>query len=158
MKKLVLVLMTLSLMACGSSKTAAPVKPKKEIKGDWTLSAISYSEEGEFNVTLLNEDNKACFEGSTWNFIPNNNTGSYSIDGADCNSGLRHFIFTIQKIDEQSGLYDFLLKPTDAKGKSMTNQGYRFNLTSISESTMTWEQALTVDNEPFVITWHFSKY
>ncbi|MDO6759845.1 lipocalin family protein [Tamlana sp. 2_MG-2023] len=157
MKKIVLVLLTLSLVACGSTKTATP-EPKKVIKGDWTLSTISYSEAGEFDVTLLNEDTKECFEGSTWNFIPNNNTGSYSIEGADCNSGMRHFIFTIQKIDEQSGLYDFLLKPTDEKGKSMTNQGFRLKLTSISETSMVWEQHLTVDDEPFVITWQFGKY
>jgi len=157
MKKIVLVLMTLSLVACGSTKTVTPA-PKKVIKGDWTLSDISYSEEGEFDVTLLNEDTKECFEGSKWNFISNNNTGSYFIEGTDCNAGLRNFIFTIQKIDDQSGLYDFLIKPTDAKGKSMTNQGFRLKLVSISETSMTWEQHLTVDDAPFVITWQFAKY
>ncbi|WP_194768647.1 lipocalin family protein [Tamlana sp. I1] len=157
MKKIALVLITLSLMACGTTKTAAPVKPKKVMKGDWVLNSITYSEAGEYNVTLLNDESKACFEGSTWNFVTNNNKGSYTINGADCSVGKRDFIFTIDKIDEQSGLYDFLIKPTDAKGKSATNQGFRLHLASFSETEMSWDQTVSVDNKPFVISMHFSK-
>lgn len=156
MKKIVLVLMTFSLLvACNSTQTAASPSPakKKVLKGDWTLNSISYSEDAEFNVTLLNEATKACFEGSRWNFIPNNNTGSYSIAGdADCNNGLRHFIFTV---DGQN----FLLKPTDAKGKSLTNSGFRFNLVSMSETALVLSQTVAIEEEEnsLTITWQFSR-
>ncbi|WP_298532495.1 lipocalin family protein [uncultured Algibacter sp.] len=155
MKKIVLLVFTLSLMACGGSKGVRT--SKKVMKGDWTLTNITFSEEGPYKLTLLNDENKECFEGSTWKFIPNNNTGTYSINGVGCSSGDRYFIFTIAEIDEATGLYDFLLKPTDAKGKSETNKGFRLKLASLSESDMQWQQTTSVDGKPFVITMNFSK-
>ena len=155
MKKIALVLLTLSFIACGGSKTVRT--SKKVIKGDWTLNSITYNKAGTYNVTLLNDENKDCFENSTWKFIPNNNTGTYSINGVGCSSGDRNFIFTIAEIDEQTGLYDFLLKPTNAKGKSDTNKGFRLKLAALSETAMKWEQTVSVDGAPFVITMNFAK-
>ena len=66
-------------------------------------------------------------------------------------------MFTIQEIDAQTGLYDFLLKPTNEKGKSETNQGFRLSLTSLSDTTMQWQQTVSVDGSPFTITMNFNK-
>jgi hypothetical protein len=106
---------------------------------------------------LFNDASKDCFEGSTWQFIPNNNTGIYTINNASCAIGARNFVFTIQEIDSQSGLYDFLLKPTNEKYKSDTNQGFRLSLTSLSEMEMQWQQTVSVDGKPFTITINFKK-
>ena len=148
-------MLTLSLVACGSSKTVRT--SKKVIKGDWLLNSITYDKSGTYNVKLLNDASKACFENSSWKFIPNNNSGTYTIDGSACESGARNFIFTIQEIDEATGLYDFLLKPTDVKGKSETNQGFRLKLTSLSDTTMQWQQTVSVDGAPFAISMNFNK-
>ncbi|WNH13884.1 lipocalin family protein [Thalassobellus suaedae] len=155
MKQLILLLFTISLVSCGASKTVRT--SKKVIKGEWTLSSISYSEAGTYNVTLLSDASKACFEGSTWQFIPNNNTGIYTINDPSCSTGARNFVFTIQEIDQQTGLYDFLLKPTDEKHKSDTNQGFRLSLTSLSEAAMQWQQTVSVDGKPFTIIMNFTK-
>lgn len=155
MRHLILLLLTATLISCGTSKTVRD--SRKTIKGDWTLNSITYSEAGTYNVILLNDVSKACFEGSTWSFVPNNNTGIYNINNAACNMGERYFVFTIQEIDETSGLYDFLLKPTNAKHKSETNQGFRLKLTALSETGMQWQQTLMVEGAPFTITMNFSK-
>lgn len=155
MKKIVLILLTLSLVACGSSKTIRT--SKKVIKGDWQLNTITYDKAGTYNIKLLNDASKACFENSTWKFIPNNNTGTYTIDDIECETGARNFIFTIQEVDEATGLYDFLLKPTDAKGKSETNSGFRLKLTSLSDTTMQWQQTVSVEGAPFTISMNFIK-
>lgn len=155
MKQLIVLLLTVSLVSCGASKTVRT--SKKVIKGEWTLSNISYSEAGEYNVTLLNDVSKDCFKGSSWSFIPNNNTGKYSINNANCATGERNFIFTIQEIDQTTGLYDFLIKPTNAKGKSQNNVGFRLSLALLTESNMTWTQTLSVDGKPFTITMNFTK-
>ena len=65
------------LMSCGGSKVVN--NAEKTIKGNWSLSSITYSKTGQYNVTLLNDVSKECFETSTWQFIPNNHTGLYSI-------------------------------------------------------------------------------
>lgn len=129
----------------------------KVIKGEWTLSKIDYSALGTFNVTLLNDVSKECFEGSSWQFIPNNFTGTYAINDGNCSTGMRYFNFNIQEVDEQTGLYDFLLKPTNEKGKSETNQGFRLKLTALSESNMQWQQTIYKDGKPFIINMNFTK-
>ena len=155
MKRVLLILLAIGLISCGTSKTVRD--SKKVIKGEWTLNKIDYSALGTYNVTLLDDASKACFEGSAWQFIPNNNTGTYTINSTNCSSGMRYFNFTIQEIDEQTGLYSFLLKPTNEKGKSETNHGFRLKLTALSETNMQWQQTVTVDGKPFIINMNFKK-
>lgn len=155
MKKLILfTFLATFLISCGS-KTVH--QSKKVIKGDWQLDAITYSETGNFNVNLLKDATAECFIGSSWHFIPNNNTGTYNINANDCQTGERYFVFTIQEGDAESGLYDFLLKPTDEKFKSDVMRGYRFNLSHLSGSSMKWEQTVTLEGKPFKVLMDFSK-
>lgn len=155
MKQIITVLFLSLLFSCGSSKTIR--QSEKTIKGQWVLNTINYNQPGTYNVSLLNDASQECFEQSTWQFIPNNNTGIYTINTPNCNIGERNFNFTIQEIDETTGLYNFLLKPTDAKGNSETNQGFRLKLAQLSDTNMRWEQTLTVDGKPFTINMNFSK-
>ena len=154
-KLLVLFALSLFVFSCGTPKTVRA--SKKVIKGDWMLQNITYSQTGTFNVTLLNDTSAECMEGSQWKFIPNNNTGMYAINKTSCPVGDRNFNFTIQEVDEVTGLYDFLLKPTNEKGKSDTNNGFRINLVQLNETNMTWQQSLYVDGKPFVISMNFIK-
>jgi len=156
MKHLLLSSFLIIFLSCGASKTVR--LSKKVIKGDWFLQNISYNQSGTFNVNLLSDTSKECFEGSTWQFIPNNNTGTYEITNGNCATGKRYFIFTIQEIDETTGLYDFLLKPTNEKKKSETNNsGFRLKLSQLSDTNMQWQQTVSLDGKPFTISMNFSK-
>lgn len=156
MKKiLILALIAATALSCGTPKTVQ--ESRKILKGYWTLTSISYDSSGKYNVTLFNDTSVECFEGSNWRFIPNNNTGNYTIDNSNCPTGQRDFIFTIQEIDPTTGLYDFLLKPTNAKGKSDSDIGFRLRLAQLNESSMRWEQTVNLDGKPFKINMNFSK-
>ena len=155
MKHILIALIATVMFSCGTSKTIRV--SKKIIKGNWTLNNISYSKTGAYNVTLLNDAPKGCFEGSNWQFIPNNNTGIYTITKNNCTVGGRYFNFVIQEVNETTGLYDFLLKPTDNKGRSETNSGFRLNLTSLSETSMQWQQTVYADGVAFIINMNFTK-
>lgn len=156
MKKfLILALVVVTAISCGTPKTVQ--ESRKVIKGYWVLNSISYDSSGTFNVTLFNDTSVECFEGSNWRFIPNNNTGNYTIENSNCPTGQRDFIFTIQELDQTTGLYDFLLKPTNAKGKSDTDVGFRLRLAQLNESSMRWEQTVNLDGKPFKINMNFSK-
>ena len=50
-----------------------------------------------------------------------------------------------------------MLKPTNEKYESSSNQGLRIHLASLSEDTMVWEQTVRLDGKPFVITMNFVK-
>ena len=155
MNKVIFFLFTAVLISCGTSKTVRG--SKKVIKGDWLLNSITYSQAGTYNVTLLNDVSKACFEGSNWQFVPNNNTGKYTINDSSCSIGERYFVFTIQEVNPETGLYDFLLKPTDVKHKSDTNQGFRLKLSALSDTNMQWQQATNVAGSSFTINMNFIK-
>ena len=156
MKKLImLVVVAATVFACGTPKTVQ--ESKKVIKGYWAVDNISYDASGTYNITLFNDTSAECMQGSSWRFIPNNNTGNYTINNGNCPTGERNFIFTIQEIDPSTGLYDFLLKPTNEKGKSETNAGFRLRLAQLSDSSMRWEQTVSVDGKPFKINMNFTK-
>lgn len=155
MKKILILTVTFCFLACGASKTVR--ESKKTIKGNWTLTSVKSSAIGDLKISLLSDANRGCFENSTWQFIPNNNTGTYNLSGIDCDSDLRYFIFTIDEIDETTGLYNFLLKPTNERGKSETNNGFRLQLTSLSESNMQWQQIVNLDGKPITINMNFTK-
>ena len=74
-----------------------------------------------------------------------------------CQTGERYFVFTIQEVDAETGLYDFLLKPTDERFKSEVMRGYRFNLSQLSGSSMKWEQTVMLEGKPFKVFMAFSK-
>jgi hypothetical protein len=151
MKKIVFIALSCMLLSCSSYKNV--MSKQKVIKGNWTLNEITYNQKGTFNVTLLNDVSKECFEGSSWNFIPNNNTGSYTINNADCASGARDFVFSIKELNKLSGYFDFLLKPKN----NPKNEGFRLELIQLSETNMQWQQFLTVDGKPFTISMNFNK-
>lgn len=159
MKKLLFVIMATFLVAsCGPTKQAT--EARKTFKGDWVLNSITYpNNPGNFNVTLFNEASASCFQGSAWSFVSNNNTGTYTLQGPACsNAGERYFNWSIDEENTAAGTFDFLLKPTDDRNRSTTgNQGFRINLTQLSETSMTWEQTVTLEGKPFMIRMNFTK-
>ena len=156
MKKILLMIVLGGIvLACGTTKTVRA--SHKVIKGNWMLSNITYSDYGTFKTTLFSDVSKECFEGSKWQFIPNNNRGTYTITNDNCFKGDRNFIFTIQEIDAGTGLYDFLLKPTDAKYKSEDNKGFRVKLAALSDDSMQWTQTAAIEGKTIKINMNFSK-
>ncbi len=147
----------LIFVSCGTSKTV--IQSKRVIKGNWELRSISHDQTGTYNIKLLQDAAEACFEGSTWRFIPNNNSGLYTIHDSNCAAGDRNFIFTIQEVNAETGLYDFLLKPTTKLGKANKDQtkGYRFSLTHLDVGTMQWQQTANVGGTLVTISLNFNK-
>lgn len=156
MKRIIILLIISTLyISCSTPKTV--IQSKKVIKGEWVLNTVTINEEGNFAITLFNDASKECFEGSIWRFIPNNNSGLYTLSSENCDPGDRNFVFTIQEMNEENQLYDFLLKPTNDKLKSENNTGFRINLTQLSDTSMEWKQTVLVDKLPFTITMSFTK-
>jgi hypothetical protein len=152
MKKLMLLLfITTFLFSCGASKNVR--SKEKTIKGNWVLNNITYSKTGNYKVTMFNDTTKECLEGSEWKFVPNNNSGTYSVTGANCVLGNREFVFVIKEVDVVSGYFDFMLKPK----KNEDNKGYRIDLKELTASKMKWQQKINVNGTPFLINMNFIK-
>ncbi|TYP75240.1 lipocalin family protein [Aquimarina intermedia] len=158
MKKiLLLTLVALAVISCSPTQRTIN-SAKKTLKGSWSLDNISYSRSGIFEVTLYDDASAECLTGSTWRFIPNNNTGTYDVNRDACmQMGARNFRWTIPTPDA-NGVYSFMFKPINEKKKSINNnKGYRMTLESLDETTMTWTQTVSLEGKPFVITMNFNK-
>lgn len=149
---------TALLVGCGGTQKVVN-QAESTFKGAWTLNNITYpGSSGEYKVTLFNDASKACFMNSDWFFVANNNTGNYTLSGVDCSNETRNFRWDVQAVNPDTQNFDFLLKPVNEKGKSETgNTGFRVNLVSLTETTMVWDQTVSVDGKPFTIRMNFNK-
>ncbi len=111
MRKIIAIPLLLLLIACGGSRNAAAPDPTEEsdLKGDWTLTSIDFDGFRDYSVTLFDDTTNECILNSRWNFVSNNNRGSYDVLQPGCNEGTRNFIWTL---DDSS---KFTLKPTNEK-------------------------------------------
>ncbi|MFV8282183.1 lipocalin [Christiangramia marina] len=159
MKKIFILLATIGLLAsCGGTSKVAK-EARKSFDGQWTLTSVTYpNNPGQFNVTLFNEAQASCFENSNWDFVSNNNRGTYTVSGTGCDGQTNQFIWSIDEENTPQGIYDFLLKPTNEDYKSTTgNEGFRLNLQSLTDTNMTWSQTVSLDGSPFTIEMNFTK-
>lgn len=158
MKKIAILFMAFGfLVSCKSS--AVVNEARKTMRGDWTLNSIEYPEGQEnLEVTLFNDTSAECLENSVWNFVSNNNRGSYVPSNMGCSSEPRYFIWSVAEMDASGGNYDMMLKPTNEDYKSTTgNQGFRINLTTLTTDVMVWEQTINFEGRPFTIRMNFNK-
>ncbi len=150
-------LCTLLLFTYGC-KTMQPIRQaEKTLKGNWILTKVSYSRPGTFNVKLYNDAGANCFEGSKWQFVPNNNTGTYQFLTEGCDTSVKNLKWTIPLQGTQE-TYSFMMKPLTVKKKSIEgNKGFRTTLESLDASQMVWSQKLQFEGKPFKITMNFTK-
>ncbi|MAN26581.1 MULTISPECIES: lipocalin family protein [Mesonia] len=151
------VALCLLLVACGTTKIER--QAERTFTGDWTLTDITYPNSSGFvDVTLFQDASSNCFRNSSWNFINNNNKGTYTLSGADCMGGTRNFVWAVREETPDSGLYDFTLKPVqEGENARKINTGFKLNLVSLNENNMVWEQTVSYEGQPFKIRMNFIK-
>lgn len=153
MKKYMLILFTaLILTSCGVSKTER--QTQKTLKGDWTLTQIDLPS-ALVDVDLFEDVDTRCFENSDWNFISNNNKGSYKLYKDNCQPGTRKFRWNIK---EDNNEYFFTLKhEVDGVNIRHEKRGFRLKMISLDDNYMVLEEKTTYDGKPFTIRMNFSK-
>lgn len=158
MKKIAVLFLSIAfLVSCGTSKVVN--EARDTMKGDWQLTSITYpGNDQNVQVTLLDNIPARCLENSSWNFVSNNNTGTYQPSGMNCEMNTRYFRWSIDGSNAAMGNYDLMFKPTNADRKSeIDNRGYRINLTNLSGDQMVWEQTVNFEGRPFTIRMNFNK-
>ena len=86
----------------------------------------------------------ACFKNSEWVFIPNNGSGKYTInESAHCEPVATRIHWSFYEPGD--GSYQFQFKYVDEKNKPIdaANRGYRSNIDSLEENTMTMRVVTT---------------
>lgn len=145
------------IAGCAGSKEARTLK--KSIDGNWNLETVTVEGNSSIlNVKVFNEADNNCFIGSSWNFIGNNGTGSYTLlEGkGGCNGLTRKIHWTIYEPEGEEKKFQF--KRLDDKGNPLDdNNGYRLTISSLTETTMKLVSRITYEDKPVDIVYNFVK-
>jgi hypothetical protein len=133
MKKLIL-FFALAIVA-SSCKTPAPAtsttvdrRSQVAIKGNWTITSVTYPGSDMFKVTAFDIADTKCFVGSTWKFVSNNDTGEMALTQANCPGFSSAIKWYVNK--EGQFVLKFLAEGTKAK---KMQQGY---ILKVADQTM----------------------
>jgi hypothetical protein len=148
MKKFfILSLFVAVLASCGSIDHKSQVG----IKGNWTITQVSYPGSEYIKVNSFDIADSKCLEGSSWNFVSNNNTGTMSLAKAGCPSFSSPIIWTVTK----NG--DFTLKITEGEKAKRVAQGYFLKLRNQSESSFQLVDNVNVGGNTVEVVYQFQK-
>lgn len=121
-----------------------------KLKGQWDISSVDYNK--EFSVKPFDEGvNINCFVGSSWTFVPNNYTGSYSLHGSgDCPERTQNITFSVDKTGVVS-----IKKVGEGEKAKRVSQGYQLILENPTATTFTLVQSVNADGTPMNIRYNF---
>ncbi len=123
-----------------------------DIKGNWRIASVSYPGSEYIKVNSFDIADSQCFVGSTWNFISNNNKGSFSLNKSDCATYNSPITWYINK-DGQ-----FVLKVLDEGLKSKkVKTGYFLMVENQSENSFQLVDKINVGNNPTSVVYQFEK-
>lgn len=150
MKKFFLFLFALTFLA--SCKSTVDTKSQVGIKGNWTLTDVSYDGSSYFNVKSFQIADAKCFEGSQWSFVSNNNKGTMELAKAGCPSASGDFMWTITP-DQQ-----FTLKFVGEgdKAKKVT-AGFVLRVQNQTATSFELVDTANIGGKTTNIVYHFNK-
>lgn len=140
-------------VSCSTAKTAQSNRAEfLQLKGDWQITSVDYDK--NFSVKPFDEGADAqCFVGSQWKLIPNNYSGSYTLNGgSDCPSVMQPIKFEVVNGNE----FKFKKLMEGTKAKAVTS-GYSLNLVSQSANTFSLEQNIPANGQNVRVVYNFSK-
>jgi len=149
MKKfLILSMFVLALASCGSIDHKSQVG----IKGNWSITNVSYPNSEYIKVTSFDVADSKCFVGSSWNFVSNNNKGTMALSGGNgCPSFSSPIVWTVTKAG------DFTLKITEGEKAKRVTSGYFLKVRNQSETSFELVDNVTVGGKTVEVVYQFSK-
>lgn len=165
MKKKILVLtVVLALAACSTTKNTIPntiadtpentsldIKAEVKVKGNWTLTKVSYPGSEYLNVVSFQLADSKCLIGSQWNFISNNNKGTMTIKSANCTEFSSPIVWSINK-DKKFSLK--ILQ--DAKARVLKT-GFYLLIQNQTDNSFELIDKMNVGGKMTDITYNFEK-
>lgn len=148
MKKFLSLCMLVVLFAsCGSLDQ----KSQTGLKGNWTISSVTYPGSDYIKVTSFDVADSKCFVGSSWSFISNNNKGTMSLTDASCPSFSSPIVWTITK----AGTFNF--KITEGEKAKRVTEGYTLAIRNQTESSFQLVDNVSVGGKNVEVVYNFSK-
>ncbi len=148
MKKIFFLSMLMALIvSCGSLDQ----KSQTGLKGNWTITKVSYPGSEYIKVNSFDIADSKCFEGSAWKFVSNNNTGEMSITKAGCPAFSSPIVWTVTKEG------NFTLKITEGEKAKRVSQGYFLKMRNQTENSFQLVDNVNVGGNTVEVVYLFQK-
>lgn len=123
-----------------------------KMKGTWQIVSVNYDK--SFKIKPFDEGADAqCFVGSQWKLIPNNYTGTYTLNGGgDCPSVSQPISFEVTKNNE----FKFKKLIDGSKSKAVT-AGYVLELQNLSQDQFTLVQNVAFEGQSLRVSYNFQR-
>jgi PBP1b-binding outer membrane lipoprotein LpoB len=167
MRKIITVMILAILFVACKSKSAinaddvkiAPVTTTKldrstqvAIKGNWVIASVTYPGSNFIKVNSFQIADSKCFEGSTWNFISNNNKGSMALTKTDCTAFSSPIVWSVNKSGQ------FVLKILNAGEKAKkVRDGYVLSVANQTETSFQLVDKINVGGQEKDVVYQFQK-
>jgi hypothetical protein len=156
MKKIILMIVfAIAITSCKStSATSTKIDSNSQypLKGNWRISSVSYPGSDYIKVNSFQIADSKCFEGSSWKFVPNNNSGQMTIERANCPSMSSPITWFINKEGQ------FVLKILNAGEKAKkVREGYVLSMGEKSENTFQLIDKIDVGGKLTDVVYQFQK-
>ncbi len=156
MKKMIFIgIWAFAFVACTNTKAIAD--SEKLMRGSWTVTDVSISgvNEKSVMVNVFDEASLKCYEGSSWELVQNNASGTYTLgSGSDCPQQTNKIKWFITEEGGQS--YFNFKRIGDERPKNVVD-GYKLRITSNTGSSIALVQDLLFDGKPINIHYTFQK-
>jgi hypothetical protein len=159
MKKLLfsgLVGVALLSVSCAATQKAEVAQNQRseflKMKGEWTITSVDYSK--KFKIQPFDENADAqCWVGSHWKLIPNNYSGTYTLNGGgNCPSVSQSIKYEVVGGNQ----FKFKKLIAGSKAKAVT-QGYSLQILNQTESQFDLQDNISFDGEVVSVVYHFQK-
>ncbi|MEE1896891.1 lipocalin family protein [Flavobacterium rakeshii] len=146
-KVLFLCMCVIALASCSSLDQKSQVG----IKGNWTISQVSYPGSDYIKVTSFDVADSQCFVGSSWKFVSNNNTGEMSLAKAGCPSFTSPIVWSVTKEGA------FTLKITEGEKAKRVSQGYYLQVRNQTENSFQLVDKVNVGGKTVDVVYQFNR-
>jgi hypothetical protein len=159
MKKVIVFFGLLLLFSACKTKAPLAVVPvsvdrrsQVAIKGDWTINSVTYAGSDMFKITCFDIADSKCFEGSTWKFISNNDSGEMALNQENC----PNFSSKIKWYVNKEGQFVLKFLADGIKAKKM-QQGYILKIKDQTMESFKLEETINIGGKLTPIIYQFRK-
>jgi hypothetical protein len=150
----VLAVVFASCKSTSATNTKVDRRSQVAIKGNWTITSVSYPGSEYIKVNSFGLADSKCFEGSTWKFISNNDKGDMALNSAA--AGCASFSSPIRWFVNKDG--QFILKVLDAGVKAKkVRDGYVLSIAAQTTETFQLIDKIDVGGKMTNVVYQFQK-
>lgn len=154
-KSVIFLFLSLIFVGCKPKQTLTNTKLDNKlevaIKGNWTISEVTFPGSDYIKVNSFDLADSKCFVGSTWKFISNNNKGEMALNTTSCTAFSSPITWYINKDG------NFVMKIiNDTKAKKVL-EGYILTIANSTENSFQLLDKVNVGGQYVNVVYQFNR-